>query len=638
MLEQDVTVPTPQLAVLIMDDGREFGDAACQSIPRVRPTSVRLAIEGAPERPGVRTVASVPPERFTVRTAIKAAAAEGLFLIAAPRSVQDPLSVFVDAARGAAGSLDGRHPGFAVAFTDPGFEFGRIAAVADLRDPVTTGLSAWAAVAIASRYGTEVDVLVLGAEASEQPADWREAMAQFNISSDGESLVRDAIERAVRHGLVLNWKPLGSPLDKPAAILRAVVEGGYDLVVDDLPPITVGPKPGRRRRVQAALTQAGSNATAYRLLRDAPCGVVVVLDAARLGLVADDVVRAGAATMALGLVGMGAVSTTGEPSAETVAAMPAAEPTAGGAAVAQVQPEAADITMMTEADLAVMQQQLDEAMAQRDAAAAELAAQQAQAEATAAELAALQAQEEAVAPQAEQARAEAKAASRDSTLKQVLSSGPLSLLPGGPTPGEAEAAKKEAEQKRQAAAELETQLDAIGESQEQLQEQNETITEAMVQTQEALSSTEQSVAALGQTTADLAWQLNPVAVPVAPGYHISVPYGQSGPYWSSGYHTGLDFAHSTGADVYAAKDGVVVEAGWGGAYGNNIVIQHADGIQTRYAHLSSINVSVGQSVAVGQHIGDVGATGNVTGPHLHFEVLDAAGNFMDPAAWLGVPL
>ena len=561
-----MTIPTPQLAVLIMDDGRDFGDTACAAIPKVRPTSVRLAVQGAPERADLRTAATVPPEQFNVRTAVSTAAAEGLFLIVAPKDVEDPLSAFVDAARGAAGELDGRHPGFALAFVDPGFEFNKIAAVADLRDPVTTGLSAWAAVSLASRFGTEVDVLVLGADPSDEPESWREGMARFTITSDGEELVRDAIERAVQHGIVLNWKPLGSPMDKPAAILRAVVEGGYDLVVDDLPPITVGPKPGRRRRVHAALTQAGSNATAYRLLRDAPCGVVVVLDGARLGLVPADIVRAGAATVALGVVGLGAASAGGDDVLDA-ATMPAVEQSAAVEAVAAVQPAPTDISMMTEADLAAMQQQLDAAMAQRDAAAAELSAQQAQAEQAAAELAALQAQEDAIIPQAEQAQQEAQDASRESTYKRIMTSGPLSLLPGGPSQTEAQEAKQRAQATQEHADALQSQLEVIDESQQQLTEQSEQLTQSIAQTQQQVAQTEQSIAGLSQTTSDLAWQLNPVAIPVADGFSISVPFGQRGPYWSSGYHTGLDFAHSTGADVYAAKSGVVVEAGWGGAYG-----------------------------------------------------------------------
>ena len=86
------------------------------------------------------------------------------------------------------------------------------------------------------------------------------------------------------------------------------------------------------------------------------------------------------------------------------------------------------------------------------------------------------------------------------------------------------------------------------------------------------------------------------------------------------YHTGLDIAAPTGTPVYAADGGRVVFAGWGGSYGYLIEIDHQNGIQTWYAHLSAINVSVGTNVAKGSQIGAVGATGRATGPHLHIEV------------------
>ena len=102
-------------------------------------------------------------------------------------------------------------------------------------------------------------------------------------------------------------------------------------------------------------------------------------------------------------------------------------------------------------------------------------------------------------------------------------------------------------------------------------------------------------------------------------YQFSARFGQPGG-WSSGYHTGLDFAAPTGTPVFAALAGTVVEAGWAGAYGNHLVIKH-DGVKTLYAHLSSASVQKGDKVLRGQQIGAVGTTGNSTGPHLHFEVL-----------------
>ena len=117
-------------------------------------------------------------------------------------------------------------------------------------------------------------------------------------------------------------------------------------------------------------------------------------------------------------------------------------------------------------------------------------------------------------------------------------------------------------------------------------------------------------------------------------YSLTARYGQSGG-WSSGYHTGLDFAAPSGTAVVAAQSGTVTAAGYNGAYGNQVTIQHADGTVTTYAHLSSISVSAGQSVGGGERIGAVGSTGNSTGPHLHFEVL-VGGSFTNPAAWLGL--
>lgn len=103
------------------------------------------------------------------------------------------------------------------------------------------------------------------------------------------------------------------------------------------------------------------------------------------------------------------------------------------------------------------------------------------------------------------------------------------------------------------------------------------------------------------------------------GYVIGAGYAQAGPHWAH-KHSGQDFVVPTGTKVRAAHGGTVVEADWGGAYGNNIVIKHGGHLYTQYGHLSKFRVHVGQIVSTGQTIALSGSTGNSTGPHLHFEV------------------
>lgn len=135
--------------------------------------------------------------------------------------------------------------------------------------------------------------------------------------------------------------------------------------------------------------------------------------------------------------------------------------------------------------------------------------------------------------------------------------------------------------------------------------------------------------------------------PAAPAHHaaytlpvshapIGTPYHASGSSWASGYHTGVDFLVGTGTSVKSVAAGTVVTAGWGGSYGYQIVIRHADGDYSQYAHLSQISVKAGQKVNSGQRIGRSGSTGNATGPHLHFEIRTGPdyGDDIDPLRYL----
>lgn len=119
-----------------------------------------------------------------------------------------------------------------------------------------------------------------------------------------------------------------------------------------------------------------------------------------------------------------------------------------------------------------------------------------------------------------------------------------------------------------------------------------------------------------------------LTIPV-PIVNISSPFG---PRWGR-FHSGVDFALAQGSDIYAADDGTVYYAGYSGGYGNLIKVDHGNGMQTYYAHCSSIEASPGQQVNAGQLIARVGSTGNSTGPHLHFEVI-INGTRVDPIDFL----
>ena len=106
-----------------------------------------------------------------------------------------------------------------------------------------------------------------------------------------------------------------------------------------------------------------------------------------------------------------------------------------------------------------------------------------------------------------------------------------------------------------------------------------------------------------------------------------------GPRWGR-QHNGIDIAANTGTTVASAGSGTVIAAGFSGGFGQRVLIQHSGGLVTLYAHLSSINVSNGQSVSSGTSIGAVGCTGSCTGPHLHFETR-VGGTAYDPRSYFG---
>jgi len=118
------------------------------------------------------------------------------------------------------------------------------------------------------------------------------------------------------------------------------------------------------------------------------------------------------------------------------------------------------------------------------------------------------------------------------------------------------------------------------------------------------------------------------------GFYVSSRYGQR----SSGFHEGVDITKggATGTPIRAVADGKVVSAEYHGSWGNNVLIDHGNGVATRYAHCNVMTVSAGAQVKQGQTIGTIGNTGNSTGPHLHFEVY-INGKRVNPEPYIQLP-
>jgi murein DD-endopeptidase MepM/ murein hydrolase activator NlpD len=126
----------------------------------------------------------------------------------------------------------------------------------------------------------------------------------------------------------------------------------------------------------------------------------------------------------------------------------------------------------------------------------------------------------------------------------------------------------------------------------------------------------------------------PLANP-APGADITSTFGtRSDPLLgTAAFHSGMDFRGATGDPIRATAAGKVISAGQRGGYGNMVEIEHADGLSTRYGHMSRIDVAEGDVIAAGDMIGAVGSTGRSTGPHLHYEVR-RNGDAVNPASFI----
>ncbi len=218
-----------------------------------------------------------------------------------------------------------------------------------------------------------------------------------------------------------------------------------------------------------------------------------------------------------------------------------------------------------------------------------------------------------------------------------------------------EASRRELEEKKarleadmgaacQIIAQMDSDIDEYTEIMAQEQETKAGVEALIIQKEKELKAAQAAeqaarLAAQGGTVAPATGTSSDGAWMMWPSYtkYLTSPFGPrihpvNGVYKN---HDGVDVGASYGSNIYAAAGGTVICAGPNGGYGNCVMINHGNGYTTLYGHMSRIAVTVGQSVAMGQTIGCVGDTGNVTGPHLHFEVRSSATAWpMDPMSFL----
>lgn len=127
----------------------------------------------------------------------------------------------------------------------------------------------------------------------------------------------------------------------------------------------------------------------------------------------------------------------------------------------------------------------------------------------------------------------------------------------------------------------------------------------------------------------------PLAMPVTQRFRYSSGFGYRNDPKGAGrrMHSGVDLAAPVGTPILVTGDGVVTQAGWSNGYGRMVTVRHDFGIETRYAHMSKIDVSVGDRLSRGDQIGDMGSSGRSTGSHLHYEVR-IGGEFVNPMTFI----
>lgn len=641
------------VASLVADDSFILATVDSKLARPARPTEV------------VRSHSAEPSMTEVLATA----ASQGAAWVIMRRDVAPPDRLLSELLLGA-GKVTGENlPGFGVLLTAGQMsQIRRILAVVHPADRPMSGLLSYCAEVVAERSAAVIDVLVLGTPGVELSTE----SAEDNlVVAREQELYEEARQNAAEAGIEVNWITVGEVSDPWVVIADHLDREQYDLVIDDLGDVSIGGALRSGISLEQALGPGGVGEIPLLLLQNTDLPILLVVDGIRLGLISSRLLRIGAAAAAA-LAVMGGGIAHAHVAAPARRAQDAA--TAEAANVLNKLQQTADeartqaqrqakvgtssrgaaktttvkFTRVTAPKGGARKKDVARAKAAKKAAAKHLKAAShhlkvAKASTAKASAGFAAAQKQAARVTDDLTAAQQKYVQTSAAAAQLIAdtSGISAVVPGGPSQEEVAAAQ-------QAASVAATQLAALTDAgvaaaeklaaaQKAQVKASADLTEATTEVATTDAAFEQAKAQTSVYQASYNDYLDSLRQPpVRRGaYHLTARFGQGGGHWSSGHHTGLDFAAPVGTNVYAAESGTVVFSGWAGPYGNHVEIDVGDGVVITYSHLSVNKTHVGEKVQAGEHIGDIGMTGNTTGPHLHFEV-KVNGQFRDPFAWLGL--
>lgn len=559
-------------------------------------------------------------------------------------------------------------------------------AVMDLNGPASSGWALLAAVQIAIHSKAALDILVLGIDPIDAPASPEEWLSLVPMKRRTD-LVREALHRAEQSAVPITWIA-GATGDRAETIMAVVRAGSYDAVLDDLGGHHLRKRIASRSDVRRLLDDPAHGAVLREVLNDTVTDVVIVIDGISLGLVSAAAVRtSAAAALAMGAVSLAtpvAAQTAMSSPGSTAPALTVTRPVQAVGlaprtdakdrasrdderseapdATAKSGPQAtkkattkaskqsdtvtaADVTKAkrksanaeqqareaqqaasraerraqeAEKQLAKAKQKVDAARDQADPAASEL--KQARLELRVARLAKVAAEEErAAAEQAVNVLTDTLTRGRVSQeAERALAQQRVAAYTAGVAEAQAEAAYEEY---LDFAAEVEAAEELLSEADRAAQRKQAEAEAEAAEAEQARKRAAQLDKAAAQV--EQAWAEQGLYQP-ATG-RITSPFGPRVHPVTGVYklHTGTDWSGADG-NYYAAEDGVVSYAGYDGAYGYMVKVNHGriDGnrVVTWYAHQPGLQVSVGDTVSRGEVIGRIGSTGYSTGAHAHVEL------------------